>query len=224
MSVIATLPKSEVQPQLASGEQRLLLDEVSWDAYLQIGEALRDRPALRMTYDRGRLEFMTTSPEHEKLKRRLARLIETLAEECNLSLEPAGNMTFQREDLARAIEPDDCFWIAHAVQVRGRTDWDPKRDPPPDLVLEIEVSRSALNRLGIYAALGVPEVWRFNGESLTVHLLGPEGAYQTVEKSPTFPIFPPSEFARFAQLVVGGDYLDGIRAFRDWVRARLAEQ
>ncbi len=222
MNVLVTPPAAQSQPHLTKGEQRLLLHNVSWDAYRAIGEALRDRPGLRMTYDRGSLEFMTTSPEHEKLKKRLARLIETLAEECGFTIEPAGNMTFRREDLQRALEPDDCFWIAHEPQVRGKADWDPGRDPPPDLALEIEISRSAVSRMGIYAALGVPEVWRFDGEALKVHLLQPDGSYQAADQSPTFSRIPPAELVRFAQLNEATDYLSLIRSFRTWVRERLA--
>jgi Uma2 family endonuclease len=221
MNVLVSPPAAEPQPRLARGEQRLLLHDVSWDAYRAIGEALRDRPGLRMTYDHGRLEFMTTSPEHEILKGRLIRLIEALAEEHGLPVVSAGNMTFQREDLARGMEPDDCFWIAHEPQLRGRLDYDPGRDPPPDLALEIEISRSALSRMGIYAALGIPEVWRDDGETLGVHLLQ-AGAYQPAEKSPTFPKIPPAELARFARPDPQKDSLTEIRSFRAWVRERLA--
>jgi Uma2 family endonuclease len=224
MNVLVPPPAAESPPRLAPGEQRLLLNEVSWDAYRAIGEALRDRPALRMTYDRGRLELMTTSPEHEKLKKRLARLIETLAEECGLAIEPAGNMTFQREDLQRGLEPDDCFWVAHEPQVRGRSTWEPGRDPPPDLALEIEISRSALSRMEVYAALGVPEVWRFDGTTLLIQLLQADGSYRAVDQSPTFPKVPPAELVRFAQLSGTTDYLGLIRSFREWVRERLLAQ
>ena len=89
-----------------------------------------------------------------------------LAEECDRNLVSAGNMTFQREDLDRGLEPDDCYWIAHEPQMHNKLTWDPAIDPPPDLVLEIEISRSAQDRMGIYAALRVPEVWRFDGETL----------------------------------------------------------
>src|SRR5437763_9813736 len=94
-----------------AGEQRLLLHDISWDEYVALGEILKDRPALRMTYDRGNLEFMTTSSEHERLKKRLSRVLEALAEEFGREFETAGNMTFRREDLDRSLEPDDCFWI-----------------------------------------------------------------------------------------------------------------
>jgi Uma2 family endonuclease len=185
---------------------------------MTIGVALQDRPALRMTYDQGSLEFMTTSPRHEIYKKWLARFIETLAEEFNLPLATAGNMTFQRRDLQRGLEGDDCFWIAHESQVRGRLDWDPSRDPPPDLVVEIEISRSVLDRLGILAALRVPEVWCYDGNVLRVLVLQADGTYLRVERSPTFPAIPLEELHRFLEPNQTTDYLGVIRGFRTWIR------
>jgi Uma2 family endonuclease len=205
-------------------EQRLLLHNVSWQSYVTIADALPDRPALRMTYDRGNLEFMTTSPQHEILKKKLGRMVETLAEEFNLPLYPAGNMTFRREELERGLEPDDCYWIAHERLMRARMDWVPRRDPPPDLVLEIEISRSALNRMGIYAALGVPEVWRCDGTSIRVERLQPDGTYQRSVDSPTFPGIPLAGLVPFLHPSEAVDYLSVIRSFRTWVREQISSQ
>ena len=206
----------------AVGAQRLVLHNVPWQSYVAIGDALPDRPALRMTYDRGNLEFMTTSPEHEKYKVRLGRLLEALVEECGLQVEPLGNMTMRREELERGLEPDECFFIANERHMRARLDWDPKRDPPPDLVLEIEISRSALNRMGICAALRVPEVWRCDGATLRAHLLQPDGSWLASETSPTFPKVPLAGIVPFLQPSETVGYLDMIRAFRAWVREQLA--
>ncbi len=118
---------------------------------------------------------MTLSPEHEIYKKRLGRLVEALAEECNLPIATAGEMTFQREELERGLEPDDCFWTVHERHMRALLEWNPKRDPPPDLVIEIEISRSALNRMGIYSALRVPEVWRCDGATLRRTCCNPTG-------------------------------------------------
>ena len=203
-------------------EQRFIIHGVEWQAYVTIGSALPDRP-MRMTYDRGSLEFMTTSRAHESFKKRLGRLMETLAEECGLAVEPGGNMTFQRADLGRALEPDDCYWIAHERSVRGLREWNPERDPPPDLVTEVEISRSLLDRMSLLAALGVPEVWRFDGTRLHVHLLQPDGTYREAERSPTFPAIPPDELVRFARPDEAVAYLDMIRSFRAWVRQHLSK-
>jgi Uma2 family endonuclease len=222
MTVLTPSPGVMSAPSVSTnGEQRLLLNSVGWTEYLAIGDVFRDRPALRLTYDRGTLEFMTTSPAHEIYKHWLGRAIETLAEELNLPIRPAGNMTFQRSDLERGLEPDQCYWIANEAQVRGRMDWLPERDPPPDLVVEIEISRSAINRLGIYAALGCPEVWRFDGESLRVAVLQADRTFQAVERSPTFAAIPLAGLVPFLIPSEQVDYLSGIRAFRAWVRQEL---
>jgi Uma2 family endonuclease len=166
---------------------------------------------------------MTTSRRHEKYKHWLGRFLETIAEEANVPIEPGGNMTFQREDLARGLEGDQCYWIAHEPQVRGKLTWDPESDPPPDLALEIEISRSALDRLSIYAALKVPEVWCFDGQTLRVYLLQADGTYQQAENSLAFPMIPPSEIIPFLHRCESEDYLSVVRAFRLWVREQLAK-
>ncbi len=166
---------------------------------------------------------MVTSSQHEIYKRLLSRLIETLTEECNQPIVTAGNMTFQREDLERGLEADDCFWIAAEPRMRGKLTWNPAMDPPPDLALEIEISRSALTRMSIYAALGVPEVWRFDGSALRVELLQPDGTYAAAERSLAFPAIPVSELAPFLQPSAELDSLSVLRSFRVWVRERLAQ-
>lgn len=199
--------------------RRVVLDGISWEDYRKIGAILRDRPALRLTYDRESLEIMTTSPEHEKYKMRLGRIVETLAEEFELPLEPGGNMTFQREDRVKGLEADQCYWIQHEAQVRGKLEWDPTADPPPDLVMEIEVSRSAMGRMAIYAALRVPEVWCFDGQRLRVHVLQPNGTYLLSDHSPTFPGVDLNMLATFLKPSPEQDYLSVIRAFRSWIQS-----
>lgn len=204
----------------ADPPSRVVLDDVSWDDYQTIGDVLRDRPALRLTYDGGSMEIMTTSPEHEKYKTRLGRLVETLAEELDLKLEPGGNMTFQREDLVKGLEADQCYWIQHEAEVRGKLVWDPAVDPPPDLVIEIEISRSAMGRMSIYAALRVPEVWCFDGERLSVFALQPDGTYALADRSSSFPSVAMNEVVRFLQPAPDQDYLSVIRSFREWLQSR----
>jgi len=201
----------------AKGEQRFLLSDLSWQNYLTIGNALLDRPGLRLTYDRGRLEFMTTSPKHEIYKKWLSRFIDILGEILNLPKVSAGNMTFQKEELDRGLEADDCFWIAHEPEMRGKLTWDPKRDPPPDLALEIEITRSVLDRLGIYASLEIPEVWRFDGSGLEVLRLQPDGVYQTVPESLFLGQLPIGELVRFLSQAETADDLTIVRQFRAWV-------
>ena len=161
---------------------------------------------------------MTTSPRHERYKRWLGRFIETIAEELAKPIMPGGSMTFQHEELDRGFEPDDCFWIANEAAVHDKLTWEPENDPPPDLMLEIEISRSALNRMAIFAAFRVPEVWCYDGESLRIEILQADGTYHRSEKSLAFPSIPVQELVRFFPPVEKIDYLSAVVAVRAWVR------
>ena len=107
---------------------------------------------------------MTTSPIHEIYKHLLGRMVDTIGEELDIPMFGQGSTTFNREDVDRGLEPDECYYIANAGRVADRSQLNLETDPPPDLAIEIEITRNVLDRLGIYAALGVPEVWRFDGE------------------------------------------------------------
>jgi Uma2 family endonuclease len=211
-------PRVEEEP-----EQHFLLNNISWEGYAAIGKALQDRPALRLVYDRGRLELMTTSPRHEIYKKWLSRFLDVLAEELEQPKATAGNMTFQNQALDCGLEADDCFWIEHEPQMRTKLDWDADNDPPPDLALEIEISRNILNRLAIYSALKIGEVWRFDGTLLRILRLQPDGTYQEVAESHCFSGFPVQELARFLALAGTTDDLTIIRQFRTWVRQVLGK-
>jgi hypothetical protein len=205
----------------AGQEQHFVLPNVPWESYLAIGNAVPDRAGFRLTYDRGNLEFMTTSPRHEVYKHWLNRFIETIAEELNRPIAPGGNMTFQSEDLEKGLEGDEVFWIEHEPQMRGKLTWDSATDPPPDLFLEIEVSRNVLDRLAICASLRIPEVWSFDGERIRVYQLQKDGSYHTSDTSRFFPEIPIGEIARFLNVETAPDYLSAVREFRAWLRRIL---
>ncbi|MBI3271753.1 MAG: Uma2 family endonuclease [Planctomycetes bacterium] len=201
-------------------EQHFVLQDVDWEFYESLLSRLGDRP-LFLTYDRGRLELMSPSEEHESFGRLVGRLIETLTLELDIPLYSVGSTTFRREDLDRGLEPDECCYIQNELKVRAVEEIDLTRDPPPDLVVEIEISRRLLDREGIYAALGVPELWRFDGERLRVYQLGPAGVYQLAERSVCLPMLPPAEVERFVGLRKTTDETTLVRSFRSWVRQTL---
>lgn len=142
-------------PALARGEQRLRLSLVSWEKYEQMAAWFEGRH-VRLTYDRGELEIMTVSHPHEFGKHLIGILVIQLVAELQIDIHGGGSMTFKREDLDRGLEPDECYWIEREPEMRSVWDYDPHQHPPPDLVLEVEVSRSAMDRMGIYAAMKVP--------------------------------------------------------------------
>jgi Uma2 family endonuclease len=206
--------------QQAPAEQRFLLRNVSWRTYEAFLAELGDRP-VRLTYDQGNLELMSPSRDHEKCKSLLGRMVEILTEELNVAIESGGSTTLRREMLDRGLEPDECYYIQHESLIRGRREIDLTIDPPPDLAIEIDITKSSLNRMGIYAALRVPEVWRFDGAILTVYALGGDGQYSPCDRSPTFPFLPLGEVARFLALRDTMDETTWARSFRAWVRSEI---
>jgi Uma2 family endonuclease len=127
-------------------EQRLRLSSIPWETYIAYSDGLGPRH-IRVTYDRGEMEVTTLSPRHENRKKLLGRLVEALTEEMNIEIACFGSMTCRREELQRGLEADDSYWIENEALVRGREDIDLEVDPPPDLVLEIEISRSTIDVL-----------------------------------------------------------------------------
>jgi Uma2 family endonuclease len=197
-------------------DQRLLLSDVEWSTYERLLHELEGRH-LRFNFDRGQLEIMTVSAEHERIKKLLSRLFEVLTEVLNIPILSLGNTTFRREESARGLEPDECWYIGHEAQMRDRDAIDLSFDPPPDLVIEVEISRSVLDRLEIYAALGVPEVWRCDGRRLTVEVLSEGGEYVECDRSPSFPQVPLAGITEHLSRRGQVDETSIIRSFRAWV-------
>ncbi len=194
------------------------LSGISWQTYETLRSELSNR-RLRLTYNRGTLEIMAPSPEHELGKEVLGRFIETLAEETDLPIYPLGSTTFQRPELSGA-EPDKCFYIRNIALVRGKKQLDFTVDPGPDLVIEIDITSSSPNRLQVYADLGVAEVWIYNGDLLTVKQLQNE-IYITSGTSQFFASVPIPEIAGFLQQAQTMDYLELVKVFRGWVRSQI---
>ena len=201
--------------------QRLQIRGLDWDRYRRIAEALEGRH-VRLTYDRGNLEFMTISAAHAHLSRLLAQFVVALTEELGLPRRSFGDMTCDREDLDRGLEPDECFYITNEAVVRGRDEIDLASDPPPDLAIEVDLSPPGRNRPAIYAALGVPEFWRYDGEAVTFSVPTPDGRYAVVERSLCIPPHRPSDLGRFLARRNETDEASLVREFRSWVRSTAA--
>ncbi len=203
-------------------EPRFFFPDISWSFYLNFLQELGHRPSLRVTYDRGSMELMTVSQLHERYRKILGRTINSLTEELELPCRGGGSATFTRADLARGFEPDECYWIASEPRVRHRREVDLETDPPFDLAMEIEVSRGVLDRIAIYQALRVPELWTFDGDTLRVRRLRADGAYELGNESGIFPGLPLDAIADFVHQGVSGDESGVIRGFRAWIRQWLA--
>lgn len=203
-------------------EQRFVLGGVTWREYLRWLRMVEGRH-VRLTYDRGELELMTLSPLHEWLASLFGQFVEVLTEELNRPRLSAGSTTLKRKLRRRGLEADRSYYLANEPLIRGKNKIDLRRDPPPDLAIEVDVSHSSLKRMPIYAALKVPEVWRFDGFAVEAHHLGHDGKYHRADYSLSFPFLRVAELLPFIQLRMQMDETSLIRSFREWVRQRIAQ-
>lgn len=203
--------------QTIAGEQRMLLCPVSWATYEALLKDL-DSPGVRLTYDNGRLEIMTLGHGHEQFAKLIGRMIELLTFELNVPIHSGRSTTFKREAKKRGLEPDECYWIQNELAMRGKKDFDIESDPPPDLAIEVDITSSSIDRMSIYASLGVKEIWRFHDDKLTVYQLRPGGTFSPCEHSPAFPYLPVDELLRFLRDSDMQDETSLMRSFTAWVR------
>ena len=180
---------------LTQSPQHIVLNDVSWGLYTHLLDEVSDR-AIRLTYDNGNLEIMSPRLPQEKWKTRIARMTELLALELDIAMETLGSTTFRREDLLKGLEPDECYYFAHAADVRGKDVLDLTIDPPPDLAIEVNVWSRSIAREPIYAAIGVPELWRVSERRFAVLHLGTDGQYHESQDSLSFPFLPVDTFKR----------------------------
>ncbi|MBD0265524.1 MAG: Uma2 family endonuclease [Tolypothrix sp. Co-bin9] len=183
----------------ASSSQRVLLQNISWQTFETILAEMGDHRASRLAYDEKMLEIVAPSMHHEHTIRVIDHLILALAEELNLNLKSTGSVTCKRQDLLRGVEPDCSFYIQNEPVMRQKQNLDLTQDPPPDLVIEVDYTSSSIDRMPIYQALGVAEVWRYNEPVMQIYQLR-EGVYVACDVSPTFANLPlTTEIPQFLQ-------------------------
>jgi Uma2 family endonuclease len=207
----------------AQTEQRVIVRFVSWTTYEHLLADLSNQSSTRLTYDRGLLEIMCPLPEHEEWNRTIALLVEVLAEEMRIDVRNFGSTTFRRADLARGFEPDSCFYIQHEADISGKSTIDLTVDPPPDLVIEVDVTSGSLDKFPIYAQVGVPEVWRYDGQRLRISILTVE-RYVESETSLALPLLTGPRLSDTLAQSKTMRRTALLRSFRTWVRQERRRQ
>jgi Uma2 family endonuclease len=201
--------------------QRAILQNISWQTFESILAEMGANRATRLAYDHGILEVMTPLMPHEYNNRLLEHLVFALAEELNLNLKSTGSVTCKRPDLLRGVEPDSSFYIQNEPAMRQKQNLDLTQDPPPDLVIEVDYTNASVDRLSIYLALSVPEVWRDDEPVMQVYKLQ-EGVYVPCDVSPSFANLPLGmEIPRFLAESLKIGEIAMIRSFRAWVRQQI---
>ena len=196
-------------------DQPVLLDGISWETYESFLADGGDHRQTRMAYDQGVLEIVTPSFEHESVRDVVSGVAEEILNARGLDYVRSGSVTLKQEALARGFEADASFSVTHVSQVRGLRQIDLHDDPPPDLVIEVDVSRSSLNKLPIYAAMGVPEVWRCRSGRVYVHRLV-DASYVEADQSGVLPGLTSAQLTAFAQEGLWEPRQAWRRRIQDW--------
>ncbi|MBW4541300.1 MAG: Uma2 family endonuclease [Myxacorys chilensis ATA2-1-KO14] len=202
------------------GEKRVTVRNLDWQAYQQLRSLLEHRTHARLTYDRGTLEITMPLEEHEFASEMIALFVRVLVTEMGLKLKSMGSTTLDREDLKRGAEPDKGFYIQNQQVVAGRT-VDLATDPAPDLIVEVDITNTDIDKNELYANLGIPEFWRFNGREWQIYQLQGK-KYVERDRTPTFPIVEKTDLYHFLE-ACQQDEIAAESNFRAWVRQKLAQ-
>ena len=201
----------------------LRLENISWDEYERLLEEVGEWPGVRISYDRGRVEIKSPTTEHEEYKDFILRVVHILAEELGVALESRGSSTFKRERLLKGAEPDACFYVRNAAAIVGKRRIDLSVDPPPDLVVEVDITNESLSKFPIYVALDVPEIWRYDGnETCIYHLVG--SAYVQTPASRSFPVLTAIAITDAIEQSKTEGQSAALADFRQWVRTTMAPE
>ncbi|HUY89719.1 MAG TPA: Uma2 family endonuclease [Pirellulales bacterium] len=201
-------------------EMRSVIHGVSWDQYEAFLAALQDH-SVRHSYDRGTLEMMTPSRDHDWTKSLIGRFIETMAYELDLRIQSVGSTTLQKMAIERGVQPDESYYVANEPVVRARLKLDPAVDPPPDLIIEVDVTNSCLDRFAIFAALGISELWRHDDKQLVFYGLSASGKYEVLDRSRAFPWLVANDVQQFVSQIESSDETSLARAFAKHARAQF---
>ena len=223
MTLVAPQPVASpaaLPPRAPQGERRVLLRGVSWTTYQQLLRDIGDHRGVRLAFDSGSLEIMSPGTLHENVKTITACVVEMYAFLSGASVEGYGSWTLDREDLQKGVEPDECYYVSTAARIVGKQKLTLGVDPPPDLAIEVDISRPELRRESIYEALGVPELWRYDGERFVVFRRNAAGAYEQLAGSLELPGLLMEELNRIVHVGLKSGQTAAVAALVEWFNTR----
>lgn len=194
----------------------LVVPEATWDDFERLLDELTDHPGVRVSFDQGRLVAASRLRAHQHFARILGDIADIVADGYGLDLEAIGSTTLKCRTRAQGVEADAAFYVANAKRVAGRVTLDLSVDPPPDVAIEIDLWNDSVHKFPVYAALGVPEIWRYDGRHVEIRLLE-SGEYRMAAASKTFPVLTPQVMERFLELSRTASRSAARRACKQWV-------
>ncbi|MCI0387435.1 MAG: Uma2 family endonuclease [Acidobacteria bacterium] len=214
-SAINWLELTERLPEMS----QLTLHNVTWDDYEELLDQVGEAAGLRISYNDGTLQIMTLSPEHENYVRFFESLITAVRLRLRINIRSFGSATMKKRKKSKGNEPDACFYVQSAVLIGNRIQLDFAVDPPPDIAVEVDLYHDSMNKLPIYAALGVSEVWRYDGQKLTIHLLQEEH-YIEAEASPALPLLTGELLTGYLNRLREEGEFQSLLAFDEWLQSQ----
>jgi Uma2 family endonuclease len=211
--MVTQIPIPPLQIEFPLGEERVVLHNISWETFERLLEEAGSHRNTRFHYLDGTLEIMSPLFVHEGSNRFIERLICAAAEVLDLNCRVAGSVTLRLKPKKAGAEPDSSYYIQSEPLVRHLTELDLKKDPPPDLVVEVDITSSSDRRFPIYARLGIPELWQFNGKTIQYYLLQ-DDEYVPVQVSPTFPTLPADVILKYLKERLNVGESQAIREFK----------
>jgi len=205
--------------ELIPDENHQVLEGVSWETYeslLKDFEATGQRK--RVTYDNGRMVIVSPLLKHESWKTLLGCIVEAICDARDIPIRTVGSTTWRRKKKKKGLEPDESVYIQHEKLVRSRLELDLKKDPPPDIAIEVDLRPYLKNKLNVYAGLGIPEVWCFDGFELEMFALQDTQEYEKIDRSMALPFVKPSDLRRFLDLFTELDQNSIMRKVREWAK------
>ena len=231
MSAVLDLPRTKKAKNVAFSAVKkiiaLALEEeipitllsVSWETYEEILSERNGTRNPRFFYHNGNLLIMPTSLEHEAIIYFLELFINFVTVEWQINCTGFRSATFQREDLEDGFEPDSCFYFGeNEAKMRGKKRFDGLQDPPPDLIIEVDITSPSDVRFETFALFGVPEIWRFYDEKMQILKLE-NGKYKIAEKSLALPLVVAEKLTEFIYESVNISRLEWIGKVKDWAKS-----
>ena len=230
MSAVLDLPKTtsiekiyEAVEMARQQQAAIILSNVAWETYARfIEENMNKIRSPRFYYEEGNLLIMSVSPEHEEAKDTIVYLINLLTEEFQINARSFGSTTYTKDNIKRGFEPDSCFYFENESKMRGVKRLDMTVQPAPDLIIEVDITSLSTFRQHIFAAFGVPEIWRFDGEQIEILKLE-NGKYISIATSLSLPLVTPEKLTGFIKESQTVSRLEWINKVRTWVREVKAE-
>ena len=206
--------------ELRPPDSKLVFHHVPWEEYEALLNQLVDPAGLRITFDNGTLQITTASVEHENYARFLDKIIGLISVRQRIRIRSFGSATMRKHKKLKGNEPDACFYVQSVPLIGNRVDLDFEVDPPPDIVVEIDLHRDSISKFSIYAALDVGEIWRYDGVLLKIDVLQGQD-YVPATQSRALPLLTTEILTDFLRRM-REDEFQALIEFDEWIQKQGA--